>query len=70
MVPTEAGHPMGPELAHASDYQSHPEGITTSAMGITPFSGRAVPTMAIVTLMPLHFGVGQVRLLVLCYPSY
>ena len=64
MGPTNPSNPMDPELAHASDYQSHPEGITTSAGAIIPFFGRAVPIMAILTLKPLPSGAGQVRPLV------
>ena len=60
---------MGPELVHASDYQSHPEGIITSAMALISFFGRDVPTIVTVTLAP-PFGASQVRHLVLCYPPY
>ena len=66
MGPTEAGNLMGPERAHASDYQSHPEGITTSVMAVIPFSGRAVPTMVILTFMPLH--LSQPSQPTMCHP--
>jgi hypothetical protein len=58
---------MGPEPAHANEDHGHPEGITTFATAIIPFSGRAVPTTVILNLMLLHPGAGQVRLLV--YPA-
>lgn len=51
----------GQEPAHANDHQGDPEpgGITTSTTAIIPFSGRAVPTMVILSLVPLHLGTGQ-----------
>jgi hypothetical protein len=52
---------------HANDYQGQLEGITTFATAIIPFSGRAVPTMVILNLLPLDPDVGQVRPLV--YPA-
>jgi hypothetical protein len=60
VVPTQAGNSKGPEHAHANAHQVHPEGITTLATAIIPFSGRAVPTTVIVSLVPLHLGTGQV----------
>lgn len=59
VVPTQAGNSKGPEHAHANAHQVHPEGITTLATAIIPFSGRAVPTTVIVSLVPLHLGTGQ-----------
>ncbi len=63
----EAGSSMGPEPPHASDHQGYPEGITTSATAIIPFSGCAVQTLVTLSLKPLHLGACQVRLLV--YPA-
>lgn len=59
VVPTQAGYPKGPEPARSKEHQGHPEGITTLATAIVPFSGRVIPTAVILSLVPLHLGVDQ-----------
>ena len=61
-VPTQAGDSKGPEPAHANSHQVHPEGTTTLATAVIPFSGGAIPTMVILSLLPLHLGTDQVKL--------
>ena len=61
---TRAGNSNGPEPANANDDQGQPEGITTFATTIISFSGRAVPTTVVLSLVSLHLGTGQVRFLV------
>ncbi|KAN0131188.1 hypothetical protein V8E53_010993 [Lactarius tabidus] len=58
-VSAQAADSKAPVHAHANAYQVHPEGTTTLATAVIPFSGRAVPTMIIVSLVPLHLGTGQ-----------
>ena len=58
LVLTPASDSNGPEPANANDDQGHPEGITTFDSAIAPFSGRAAPTMVVLSL-------GQVRLVAL-----
>ncbi|KAH9171473.1 hypothetical protein EDB89DRAFT_1971353 [Lactarius sanguifluus] len=59
VVPAQAGNSKGPEPAHANDYQGHPEGVTTLATATIPFSGCAIPTTVILSLVPLHLGTDQ-----------
>ncbi|KAH9042987.1 hypothetical protein EDB84DRAFT_887293 [Lactarius hengduanensis] len=59
VVPTQVGNAEGPEPAHANDHQGQPEGITTLATVIIPFSGRAISTTVILSLVPLHLVAGQ-----------
>lgn len=61
-VPTQAGNTKVPEHAHANAHMVYSEGITTLATATIPLSGRAVPAMVIVSLLPLHVGTGQVNL--------
>lgn len=68
-VPTQAGSSKDPEPVPANTHQVHPEGATTLATAAIPFSGCAIPTMVIVSLVPLHPGTGQVRLRLLVYPA-
>lgn len=58
-IPTQAGKSDGPEDANA---QAYPQGVSTIATTIVPFSGSAVPTMVILNLVPLHDGTDQVKL--------
>ncbi|KAH9057637.1 hypothetical protein EDB87DRAFT_1003513 [Lactarius vividus] len=59
VVPAQVDNTNGPEPARANDHQDQPEGITTLATAIIPFSGRAIPTTVILSLVPLHLGTGQ-----------
>ena len=61
-VPTQAVGSKSPEPVHANSHQVHPEGTTTLATAVIPFSGGAIPTMVILSLVPLHFGADQVKL--------
>jgi hypothetical protein len=59
-TPTQTGNSGGPEAAYANA-QVHPQ-VATIATTTVPFSGSAVPTMVILTLVPLHVGTDQVKL--------
>ncbi|KAH9001754.1 hypothetical protein EDB92DRAFT_98946 [Lactarius akahatsu] len=47
----------------------HPEGITTLATAIIPFSGCVVPTTVILSIVPLHLGTDQGSELSPFFPS-
>ncbi|KAH8980820.1 hypothetical protein EDB86DRAFT_503911 [Lactarius hatsudake] len=59
VVPAQSGDSNGPEPTHVNDHQVHSEGINTFATAVIPFSGRAVPTMVVLSLVPLHLGAGH-----------
>ncbi|KAI9457792.1 hypothetical protein BJY52DRAFT_1374441 [Lactarius psammicola] len=59
VVPTQDGNSNCPEPAHANNHQDHPEGITALATAVIPFAGRAVPTMVVLSLVPLQLGADQ-----------
>ncbi|KAI9433955.1 hypothetical protein H4582DRAFT_958833 [Lactarius indigo] len=60
LVPsTQIGNAKGPEPARANNHQGQPEGITALATATIPFSGRAIPTTVILSLVQLHPGTGQ-----------
>ncbi|KAF8267545.1 hypothetical protein EI94DRAFT_1312021 [Lactarius quietus] len=56
---TQAGNSQAPEPTRANAHQVHLEGITTLAAATIPFPGCAVPTMVILSAVPLHLGTGQ-----------
>ncbi|KAH9057107.1 hypothetical protein EDB83DRAFT_1068501 [Lactarius deliciosus] len=59
VIPAQASNSKGPEPAHANDHQGHPEVVTTLATATIPFSGCAIPTTVILSLVPLHIGTDQ-----------
>ncbi|KAI9457791.1 hypothetical protein BJY52DRAFT_1271351 [Lactarius psammicola] len=61
VVPTQGGNSNGPEPAHVNDHRDPPEWITTLATTTIPFSGSAVQTMVILSLVPSHLEIGLVR---------
>jgi hypothetical protein len=67
VVPTQADNSKGLDLEHD---RGPPEGVTTFTTAIIPFSGHAVPTMVVLSLVPFRPEAGAASLVkLLVYPA-